>query len=188
MPALVNYGNRLGQWADQLVAIVATACASNRSRRRCGNRKSSRRRCGGSSARRIPSALRAPGCPAVHTQAIKFLFDYGVAFAHPRLQVGPVRHRDLAALAVNQSGILQASRRFGGAHAAHAQHVGDQVPASIDLARQRFREGATRVQCAEASVLAPLAVIRSDALPALIAIERSSIEYVARRGPKGLPA
>lgn len=65
---------------------------------------------------------------------------------------------------------------------------GDQVPASIDLARQRFCEGATKVQCADASILAPLAVIRSDVLPALIAIERSSIEYVAPRGPKGLPA
>jgi hypothetical protein len=60
---------------------------------------------------------------------------------------------------------------------------GAQVPVSINLARQRFCEGATRVQCVDGTVLAPLAVIRSDVLPALVAIERSTIEYVAPRGP-----
>jgi hypothetical protein len=61
--------------------------------------------------------------------------------------------------------------------------LGAQVPVSIDLARQRFCGGATRVQCVDGTVLAPLAVIRSDVLPALIAIERSMIEYLAPRGP-----
>jgi hypothetical protein len=59
---------------------------------------------------------------------------------------------------------------------------GEPVPVSIDLARQRFGAGATEVQCADGSVLAPLAILRSDVLPALLQIERSGIEYVAPRG------
>jgi hypothetical protein len=55
------------------------------------------------------------------------------------------------------------------------------APVRIDLARQRFGGGATKVRCADGSVLAPLAVVRGDVLPALMKIERSGIEYVAPR-------
>ncbi len=56
---------------------------------------------------------------------------------------------------------------------------GEQVPLSINLARQRFCGGATKVQCVDGAVLAPLNIVRRDVLPALIAIERSGIDYVA---------
>lgn len=56
---------------------------------------------------------------------------------------------------------------------------GTPVPLRINLARQKFGGGAARVQCADGAVLAPLSIIRGDVLPALIAIERSKIDYVA---------
>jgi hypothetical protein len=60
---------------------------------------------------------------------------------------------------------------------------GQHVPVRIDLARQKFRRGATEVQCADGGILAPLAIVRGDVLPALVAIERAGIEYLApRRG------
>lgn len=58
---------------------------------------------------------------------------------------------------------------------------GRQVPVGVDVAGQRFCGGATGVQCAGGAVLAPLAVARGDLLPALVAIGRSGIEYVAPR-------
>ncbi|HMA90506.1 MAG TPA: hypothetical protein VKP89_17370 [Burkholderiales bacterium] len=58
---------------------------------------------------------------------------------------------------------------------------GEQIPVSIDLAKQRFCGGATNVQCADGAIVTPLAIVRGDVLPALIAIERSGIEYVAPR-------
>lgn len=58
---------------------------------------------------------------------------------------------------------------------------GERVPVSIDLAKQRFCGGATRVQGVDGAIFTPLAIVRSDVLPALIAIERSGIEYVAPR-------
>jgi hypothetical protein len=51
----------------------------------------------------------------------------------------------------------------------------------IDLARQRFRGGAAEVRCADGAIFAPLAIVRSDVLPALLTIERSGIEFVAPR-------
>jgi hypothetical protein len=60
---------------------------------------------------------------------------------------------------------------------------GEHVPVSIDLAKQRFCGGASNVQCADGALVTPLVIVRGDVLPALIAIERSGIEYVApRRG------
>jgi len=50
---------------------------------------------------------------------------------------------------------------------------------SISLARQRFRGGAARIQCDDGAILAPLAIMRNDLLPAIILIERSGIEYLA---------
>jgi len=58
---------------------------------------------------------------------------------------------------------------------------GEQTRLPINLARQRFCGGATRVQCADGAVITPLAIVRSQVLPALIAIERSGIEYLAPR-------
>lgn len=65
---------------------------------------------------------------------------------------------------------------------------GEQVPVRVDLARQRFGGGATAVRCADGSILAPLAIVRSDVLPALLKIERSGIEYVAPRRMGGQTA
>lgn len=62
---------------------------------------------------------------------------------------------------------------------------GDQIPVSINLARQRFCGGATRVQSVDGAVLTPLNIFRDDVLPALIAIERSGIEYLAPLRLKG---
>jgi len=56
---------------------------------------------------------------------------------------------------------------------------GNLIPVSIRLASQRFRGGATKIQCADGAILAPLAIVRGDVLPALIVIERSGIEYLA---------
>jgi len=58
---------------------------------------------------------------------------------------------------------------------------GERIPVSIDLAKQRFCGGATNVQCADGAIVTPLAIVRGDVLPALIAIERSGIEYLAPR-------
>lgn len=58
---------------------------------------------------------------------------------------------------------------------------GGQVAVAIDLARERFCGGAAAVQCADGAKLAPLAIARSDVIPALVAIERSGIEYLAPR-------
>jgi hypothetical protein len=58
---------------------------------------------------------------------------------------------------------------------------GQYVPVRIDLARQRFRGGAAEVRCADGAIFAPLAIVRSDVLPALLTIERSGIEFVAPR-------
>jgi hypothetical protein len=58
---------------------------------------------------------------------------------------------------------------------------GEHVPISIDLAKQRFCGGASKVQCADGAIVTPLAIVRADVLPALIAIERSGIEYLAPR-------
>lgn len=56
---------------------------------------------------------------------------------------------------------------------------GGRVPVPIDLARQRFCDGATKVQGIDGAVFAPLAIVRNDVLPALIAIDRTAIQYVA---------
>lgn len=62
---------------------------------------------------------------------------------------------------------------------------GELVPVPIDLARQKFGGGASEVHCADGSVVAPLAIARSDVMPALLKIERSGIEYLAPRRPQG---
>jgi hypothetical protein len=60
---------------------------------------------------------------------------------------------------------------------------GERIPVSIDLAKQRFCGGATRIRCSDGAIVTPLSIARGDVLPALIAIERSGIEYLApRRG------
>lgn len=60
---------------------------------------------------------------------------------------------------------------------------GRHVPVRIDLARQKFRRGATEVHCADGGIIAPLAIVRGDVLAALVTIERSGVEYLApRRG------
>jgi len=53
------------------------------------------------------------------------------------------------------------------------------VPVAANLASQKFCGGATRLQCADGPVVAPLSVVRIDVLPALVAIDRSRIDYVA---------
>ena len=53
------------------------------------------------------------------------------------------------------------------------------VPVPINLASQKFRDGATKVQCADGTLLSPLDIVRRDLLPALVAIERANIDYVA---------
>jgi len=58
---------------------------------------------------------------------------------------------------------------------------GQHVPIRIDLARQKFRGGAAEVRCADGGILAPLAIVRGDVLPALTKIERSRIEFLAPR-------
>jgi len=58
---------------------------------------------------------------------------------------------------------------------------GQPVQVRIDLARQKFRGGATEVQCADGAILAPLAIVRGDVAAALTTIERSGIEFEAPR-------
>ncbi len=53
------------------------------------------------------------------------------------------------------------------------------VAVPINLAGDRFRDGATKVQCANGTVLSPLDIVRRDLPPALIAIESANIDYVA---------
>ncbi len=53
------------------------------------------------------------------------------------------------------------------------------VAVPINLAAQKFCGGATKVRCADGTVLSPLDIVRQDLLPALVAIERVSIDYVA---------
>jgi hypothetical protein len=56
------------------------------------------------------------------------------------------------------------------------------VPVAVNLADQRFCGGGNGVQGRDGGVIAPLAIVRGDLLPALVAIGRSGIEYVAPRG------
>ena len=58
---------------------------------------------------------------------------------------------------------------------------GEPVAVSVDFAKQRFSGGAAGVLNADGSILAPLAVVSSDVLPALATIERSGIEYLSPR-------
>jgi hypothetical protein len=58
---------------------------------------------------------------------------------------------------------------------------GEPVAVCLDLARQRFGAGATEMHCADGSILAPLAIERSEVLPTLVKIERAGIEYLAPR-------
>jgi hypothetical protein len=60
---------------------------------------------------------------------------------------------------------------------------GAPVAAAVDLARQRFRGGASELLRSDGTVLAPLDVLRNDLPPALAKMDRMLIEYVApRRG------
>jgi len=63
---------------------------------------------------------------------------------------------------------------------------GGRIAICINLATQRFCAGATKVQCFNGAVLTPLTTVRSDVLPALIAIERADINYVAPQRLKSL--
>lgn len=58
---------------------------------------------------------------------------------------------------------------------------GGQSRLVVNLARQRFGGGAVRIQNDDGAVIAPLAIVRSQVLPALLAIGRSGIEYLAPR-------
>lgn len=58
---------------------------------------------------------------------------------------------------------------------------GQSVPAAIDLARQRFRGGASEVLRDDGSVLAPLDIVRSELPPVLLQLGRTRIEYFAPR-------
>jgi hypothetical protein len=61
---------------------------------------------------------------------------------------------------------------------------GSPVALRINLASQKFRGAATKLQCSDGTVLAPLDVVRLDLLPALVAIERANIDYVAPPRPR----
>jgi hypothetical protein len=56
---------------------------------------------------------------------------------------------------------------------------GAPVPVPVNLARQKFCGGAARLQCSDGPIIAPLNIVRGDVLSALVAIERSEIDYVA---------
>jgi hypothetical protein len=53
------------------------------------------------------------------------------------------------------------------------------VPVPVNLASQKFCGGATKVRCADGTVFSPLDIVRMDLLPALVAIERAKIDYIA---------
>jgi len=56
---------------------------------------------------------------------------------------------------------------------------GERIPICVNLARQRFCGGASRIQCLDGGVFAPLAIVRGDVPPVLLAIQRAEIDYVA---------
>ena len=62
--------------------------------------------------------------------------------------------------------------------------LGVPVPVPIDLASQKFRGGAAKLQCADGTVFSPLDIVRQDLLPALVAVERANIDYVAPKRMK----
>lgn len=67
---------------------------------------------------------------------------------------------------------------------------GERTPVCMNLARQRFCGGATRIQCLDGAVFAPLTIVRSDVPPVLPAIQRAQIDYVAPQrlaSPAGSP-
>ncbi len=53
------------------------------------------------------------------------------------------------------------------------------VAVPINLASQKFCAAATKVQCADGTVLSPLDIVRQDLIPAIVAVERAKIDYVA---------
>ena len=53
------------------------------------------------------------------------------------------------------------------------------VAVPINLASDKFRGGATKVQCADGKLFSPLDIVRRDLPPALITIESANIDYVA---------
>jgi hypothetical protein len=58
---------------------------------------------------------------------------------------------------------------------------GQPVPAAIDVARERFRGGASEVLRGDGTVLAPLDIVRGDLPPALQQMGHTRIEYLAPR-------
>lgn len=56
---------------------------------------------------------------------------------------------------------------------------GERIPICVNLARQRFCGGATKIQCFNGAVFAPLTIVRGDVPPVLLAIQRAKIDYVA---------
>ena len=58
------------------------------------------------------------------------------------------------------------------------------VPLRISLASQKFCGGGAGVKCADGTVLSPLDIVRRDLLPALVAIERAKIDFVAPKRAK----
>lgn len=56
---------------------------------------------------------------------------------------------------------------------------GERIPICVNLARQRFCGGATKIQCLDGAVFAPLTIVRGDVPPVLLAIQRAQIDYVA---------
>ena len=55
----------------------------------------------------------------------------------------------------------------------------DRIVVLVDLARQKFREGATRVQCDDGAIIAPLAIMRGELLSAIPSIARVGVEYTS---------
>lgn len=51
------------------------------------------------------------------------------------------------------------------------------VPVPVDITRQRFCEGATKLRGADGAVLTPLTVARRDLQPAIRTIARARIEF-----------
>ena len=62
----------------------------------------------------------------VRKQAIAFLLDHRVALTRSGLQAGTIEHRDVAAIILNQTSLLQLAGGLGDTFATHTEHVGDQ--------------------------------------------------------------
>ena len=60
-------------------------------------------------------------------QAVGFLFDDGITFATELFEQRPVEHRDLSAVVLDNTEVLQLASGLGHTLAAYPKHVGDQL-------------------------------------------------------------